>query len=1390
MNNHRLAAPISYCMLLCLQAVQGVEIPKLFNNTALNLPGAWTGNVVPGPSDVAVWNDQGPPPVNATGNLSPLGGDLSISGIKVTNVTGTRNAATTYTGYNNASSTNTLTIGAGGIDSSTATQTFYGSSKITLGADQTWNVANANTNGNPASFNNNEDIVFQALAAAAPFNLGGRTLTTTGAGQITISSGYTVSNGTLTVGNNLFVIQGGSSRLTTLGSNLNLVVNSGSLRLQSNSGNATSSLDSAAPATVNAGTFELYSNNPTLSLAQTGNVSLNQGSILSFNLVSGGPISISGAVAINGATTIRTLSGGNPANGALVSGNLSGAGAVTYQNTANNSTTPNLNGNLNLTGNNSGYTGVFSINGASGNRKLRISGANSGSAAATWDVAANNILQIHGVSPQLGTITGAGSITNSSTTAPATLNVGAGSFSGVISDGTDQKTALNKIGTGKLTLSGANTYSGTTTVAAGHLELSSSQLPLSPADFTVADAATLTVRSHDPSYFLQAHALTVGTTAGATLEIALGANSNPESPVIVAENLLVNGPVGPAGPNTLAVSGSNLSTGAFPLIEYTTLGGTKGFDGLSLKLPPRTTGSLTHTTGAIGTIGVNIASTEQIKWMGNISTDWDIDPDGTGTVGTPNWKTTVTNASTRYLQGTGGTDVVTFDDTASGTGVVNVTTTVSPVAITVNNTDKAYAFGGPGKITGATGITKNGTNTLTISTPANDYQGGTVINAGTLRLGDGVTVGGGSITGSIVNSGTLVLNRPDDHVLTNTITGEGTLEKAANNTVTIGSVNTGSPHVLTAGKLLFNNGGSLFGVISGAGQLQAGGGTLSLGGTEPNSNTGLVTVSAGALRLEKTAGINAVGGDITTSGTGTLAIISSDQIPDTATINVLGSSTDSLVNSIGNETFANANLNGTSADTQMVLRNLINITGTATVTQGILGAGSGATVGINSIVLTSPTAFVRIAGNTANSTMNVGAGGITASAGEIQVKYNGSNFDSILNLTGGVTTTGNLNFTNGAYTGASLNVINLMEAAHTFDIGAATTTTVAPDLGGTGSLVKSGTGTLTLNASCVAAHTGGTSVNQGTLLVNGSLQGTGTVAAAGTIGGTGTLAGTVTVDGTVAPGVTAGKLTTAAITLAPGSALAVDVASWTGTTPGTDWDQLAADTLTLSATSGNKLTVRVKGTPTGFTETAKTLAIATSINALNGFDPSAVQVDATGFSGAGTWTVQKTGNTLELVYAPSAASPYSAWAALKGLTVANNAPGLDPDNDGAANFLEFALNGNPLSGTSGGKVSGKVATVGTDQALTLTIPVRSVAAFGGGTEKFLTVDGVTYRVQGSDALNNWDLIVTEVTGTDAETIQSTLPQLDSGWFYRTFRSPGPVIGDPADFLRVKVESTN
>lgn len=103
-------------------------LTKAANNTNLNLAGSWVENTAPTSSNTLLFNGTWTP-----ANVG-IGASLSVNGLQITNVANGN-------GRISANGSNTLTIGAGGIDMSSATNNFRIDPAIILGADQSWSVA-------------------------------------------------------------------------------------------------------------------------------------------------------------------------------------------------------------------------------------------------------------------------------------------------------------------------------------------------------------------------------------------------------------------------------------------------------------------------------------------------------------------------------------------------------------------------------------------------------------------------------------------------------------------------------------------------------------------------------------------------------------------------------------------------------------------------------------------------------------------------------------------------------------------------------------------------------------------------------------------------------------------------------------------------------------------------------------------------------------------------------------------------------------------------------------------------------------------------------------------------------------------------------------------------
>ncbi len=150
------------------------------------------------------------------------------------------------------------------------------------------------------------------------------------------------------------------------------------------------------------------------------------------------------------------------------------------------------------------------------------------------------------------------------------------------------------------------------------------------------------------------------------------------------------------------------------------------------------------------------------------------------------------------------------------------------------------------------------------------------------------------------------------------------------------------------------------------------------------------------------------------------------------------------------------------------------------------------------------------------------------------------------------------------------------------------------------------------------------------------------------------------------------------------------------------------------------------------------------------------------------------------------ADPFSEWISgfdFSAFADPDLSPEGDPDGDGLSNLIEFAVGGNPAGGEAGAKLRHRIEELEDGRVLVLTLPVRAGAVFTGSPGKSASIDGVSYRIEGSRELAVFDQQVVELPSAMAE----GMPAPGEGWSYRSFRLDG-VVGEanPAGFLRLSV----
>ena len=696
-----------------------------------------------------------------------------------------------------------------------------------------------------------------AIAGGASLTKSGtNTLTLTGTN--TFTGDITLTAGTLTIGD------AGQCGGGTFAAGIS---NNGAFNYQSSSPQTLSGIISGAGtlAQLGTGTLTLSGTN-----TFTGGLTLTGGTVAagSDTALGTGTLTLSGGslTAANGTRTIanplviaagtsNNLYGNNGGRYCVFEGPITGSGTIGGVNSAG--------GNTTFKSDISGFTGtIWHDNSAPGGNSFQFQSTSpaaydgsqahfvtSGSTtpgSPSWFM----LFGADGYTVRMGELSGPGG--HIATVYPMTYEIGALNTSTtyhghLTQNGCCGAASLVKVGTGTLTLTYANTYAGTTTVSGGTLVVSSAQTSLGV--ITVNDNTTLGVTVSGSSQ-LKPEALYEGSSVGGATNDFYGVSSTGTAPV-QAGSLI------PTGTTTVNIlSGTLLAGQTYPLINYTTLSGSGDF--VLGTLPAGVTANLVNSGGSIA-LAVLTAPGLNDVWNGNLSGTWDI-------TNTANWMLNGTPGKT-FHQG----DLVWFDDTASGTTTVSNTVTVSPSSITVSNTTKAYTIGGSA-IAGGAGLTKSGTNALTL-TGTNTFAGDITLNAGTLTIGDAGQLGGGTFAAGISNNGAFNYLSSAEQTLSGIISGAGTLAKNGTGTLTLKGSNTFTGSVTLTGGTVFEGTDTAFG--DGTGTLTLNGCSLAgLNGTGARTIANPIVVATGT--TNNLYGFN--GGTWTTyagtlSGSGTIGCV-------------------------------------------------------------------------------------------------------------------------------------------------------------------------------------------------------------------------------------------------------------------------------------------------------------------------------------------------------------------------------------------------------------------------------------------------------------------------------------------------------------------------------------
>lgn len=813
-----------------------------------------------------------------------------------------------------------------------------------------------------------------------------------------------------------------------------------------------------------------------------------------------GTISITAPI-ILGASQTWTVA--DAASVLAVSGGISGTGNLIKAGA----------GMLTLTGTNN-YVGTTTVSAG----VLRANAANTFNAASAYTIGATGTLRLNGFAQTVLSLAGAAGaiVENGAATGNVVLTVGDSSntlFAGIIRNGAAATLGLTKTGTGALTLSGANTYTGNTIVSAGTLNVTGSIIGNAASSvLAFGGSATNTIVNVSGN-------MTLFSTTGSNVSGGVAVYNQTAGTVNVTGNttsaVYIAGAAGSYGyfnltggtfkdSNRFALSvSSNLATqatavayiGGSGLLDLT---GSEWMLNYSHGQMTVADSGVVDRTGATQPFGLMMNSTVagsvygvlNIAGGSFLTTTQSIRFGNSTTAGAGNNNTALINiaagtlqvgiamstslpsagANNAYINFAGGTlktsaAVANWIPTAAS-GITFTTTLFG--AINNSAVSGAPSFAG-GMVFDTNGFNSSLSNVLGGATGSGVAQSSLSVTGGTGYIGapEVVFTGGTLAAGGTPASGYALIS--GGAVVGIVITSPGTYTTAPTVTLTGGG---GSGASVTVGALVANTSGGL---------TKNGLGTLTLSGA--NTYTGGTTVNAGTLALGANNALADAGGVTINGGTfdvagfsDTVGAVSLQSGTVNGSTGVLTSTTDydlrsGTVNFTGAGGFGGSmNVTKTTAGTVTLTGNglgvftrVVNVNGGTLAFSASNQLGNAAvtnTLAVNGGTLSYTGAAA--ADLTANRVLTVGSGGATLDV---------SSSTGVLTISGGVASgsTGNL-----TKTGTGMVVIsgttNLNSGGGTVTVSGGTLR-ASFGTGGIGALTVSATGTLSLQNGVAEALT-------------------------------------------------------------------------------------------------------------------------------------------------------------------------------------------------------------------------------------------------------------------------------------------------------------------------------